>query len=124
MVTAPAFCASAREAYGAAAAAPCLSTTKRFEKSTLPRISPMGGMMTSATRDCTMEPKAAPMMMPTAMSTTFPRMANSLNSLSIALLFRLELTRFNHSLRQRSNEARQLLIQSDRLLEQGFLAEI
>jgi hypothetical protein len=31
-----------------------------------------------------MPPNEAPMMMPTAMSTTLPRIANSLNSLNIA----------------------------------------
>jgi hypothetical protein len=43
----------------------------------------MGGMMTSWTNELTMVPKAAPMMIPTAISTTFPRIANSLNSFSI-----------------------------------------
>src|ERR1051325_10954051 len=38
------------------------------------------GMRTSSTRDLTMAPKAVPMMMPTARSTTDPFMANSLNS--------------------------------------------
>ena len=37
----------------------------------------------SLTNDATMAPKAAPMMRPTAMSTTFPRMTNSLNSFSM-----------------------------------------
>ena len=45
----------------------------------------MGGMITSATSDLTMVPKAAPMMMPMAMSSTLPRMANSLNSFSISV---------------------------------------
>lgn len=40
----------------------------------------MGGMITSFTRDVTIVLNAAPMMIPTAMSTTLPRMANSLNS--------------------------------------------
>src|SRR5271169_5714301 len=39
--------------------------------------------MTSSTNDATIFPKAAPMMMPTARSSTFPRMANSLNSFSM-----------------------------------------
>ena len=39
--------------------------------------------MTSSTSDLTMVPNAPPMMMPTAKSTTFPRMANALNSLNI-----------------------------------------
>src|SRR5690606_303661 len=42
----------------------------------------MGGMMMSSTSDFTMVVKAAPMMMPTAMSSTLPLRANSLNSLS------------------------------------------
>ncbi len=54
-----------------------------FVKSTPPRARPTGGMMTSVTSELTMVPKAAPMMMPTAMSRTLPRMANSLNSLNI-----------------------------------------
>ncbi|MGQ0522595.1 MAG: hypothetical protein ACT4P8_02910 [Betaproteobacteria bacterium] len=54
-----------------------------MEKSTLPSSSPMGGMMTSLTSESTILPNAAPMMMPTAMSTTLPRMANSLNSFSM-----------------------------------------
>src|SRR5512136_206888 len=44
---------------------------------------PIGGIRTSATSEVTMDPKAAPMMMPTAMSRTDPRMANSLNSLNM-----------------------------------------
>ncbi len=43
----------------------------------------MGGMMTSFTREVTMVPKAAPMIRPTAMSTTLPRMANSRNSFNM-----------------------------------------
>src|SRR2546429_192347 len=55
----------------------------RLEKSTLPTSSPIGGMMTSLTSELMILPKAAPMMIPTAISSTFPRMANSLNSLNI-----------------------------------------
>jgi hypothetical protein len=40
----------------------------------------MTGMITSPTRDATILPKAPPMITPTAMSTTFPRSANALNS--------------------------------------------
>src|SRR5512141_2523550 len=57
---------------------------KRFEKSTFPKTSPIGGIRTSETSVPMIVPKAAPMMMPTAMSTTFPRMANSLNSFSMS----------------------------------------
>src|SRR6266446_479499 len=56
----------------------------RFEKSTWPRARPMGGITMSSTSDDTIFPKAAPIMIPTAMSSTLPRIANSLNSLSIA----------------------------------------
>src|SRR5512135_1143411 len=57
---------------------------KRFEKSTFPRRSPIGGIRTSDTSAAMIVPNAAPMMMPTAMSTTFPRIANSLNSFSMS----------------------------------------
>src|SRR5262245_16671409 len=40
-------------------------------------------MSTSLTREVTIFPNAAPMMTPTARSTTFPFIANSLNSLNI-----------------------------------------
>src|SRR5215475_248543 len=46
-------------------------------------MAPMIGMMTSPTSEVTMAPNAAPMMTPTARSTTLPFMANSRNSLSI-----------------------------------------
>src|SRR5437879_6370953 len=42
----------------------------------------MIGMMTSPTSEVTIAPKAAPMMTPTARSTTFPFIANSRNSFS------------------------------------------
>jgi hypothetical protein len=45
----------------------------------------MGGISTSSTRLLTMVPKAPPMMMPTAMSTTLPRMAKVLNSFNIGI---------------------------------------
>src|SRR3990170_6968296 len=62
---------------------------KRFEKSTLPSNSPIGGISTSETSDPMIAPKAAPTMMPTAMSTMLPFMANSLKSFSMSvLLFR------------------------------------
>src|SRR6185437_14332443 len=44
---------------------------------------PITGMMMSPTRDCTIAPKATPMITPIARSTTLPRMANSRNSLSM-----------------------------------------
>src|SRR5580698_8000530 len=43
----------------------------------------MSGMMMSLTKELTIAPQAAPMMTPTARSTTLPRMANFLNSSSI-----------------------------------------
>src|SRR3954470_414024 len=43
----------------------------------------MIGMMISPTSEVTMPPKAAPMMTPTARSTTLPFMANSRNSFSM-----------------------------------------
>jgi hypothetical protein len=46
-------------------------------------MAPMIGMITSPTSELTMAPKAAPMMTPTARSTTLPFIANSLNSFSI-----------------------------------------
>jgi hypothetical protein len=48
----------------------------------------MGGMITSLTNELTIVANAAPMMMPTAMSRTLPRMANSLNSFSMMALLR------------------------------------
>src|SRR5437773_1745020 len=59
---------------------------KKSLKSTPPRSLPIGGIRTSLTSEVTMVPKAAPMITPTARSTTFPRMMNVLNSLSIAPL--------------------------------------
>src|SRR5438477_12968313 len=46
----------------------------------------MIGMMMSFTRDATIAPKATPMTTPIARSTTFPRIANFLNSSNIAVL--------------------------------------
>src|SRR5512132_4447594 len=59
---------------------------KRLEKSAFPRSRPMGGMRRSPTKDDTILPKAAPMMTPIANSATLPRVTNSLNSLSMALV--------------------------------------
>src|SRR5580658_9361489 len=55
-------------------------------KSTPPVIRPIGGMMIWSTRLLTMAPKAAPMITPTARSTTLPRAMNSRNSLNIGRL--------------------------------------
>src|ERR1700754_3783029 len=46
-------------------------------------MAPTIGMMMSPTSEVTMPPKAAPMITPTARSTTLPFMANSRNSFSI-----------------------------------------
>jgi hypothetical protein len=48
-----------------------------------PSAKPIGGMMMSSTSEAIILPKAAPITMPTAMSSTLPRIANSLNSFSI-----------------------------------------
>src|SRR5882724_10438477 len=54
-------------------------------KLTLPMALPIVGMMMSLTMDVTILPNAAPIMIPTAMSTTLPRIANSLNSLTMPM---------------------------------------
>src|SRR5690349_14004545 len=56
---------------------------KKFEKSTLPMRTPMGGIRTSLTNEVTIFPNAPPMMIPTARSSTFPRIANVLNSFNM-----------------------------------------
>src|SRR5688572_13668413 len=56
------------------------SVTARLEKSTPPIIQPSAGMTIAFTNADTILPKAAPITMPTAMSTTLPFIANSLNS--------------------------------------------
>src|SRR5437870_4523769 len=68
-----------------------LTLMARLLKSTPPIIAPIGGMMTSLTMEVTILPNAAPMMIPTAMSTTLPFMANSLNSLTIPMTLLLSL---------------------------------
>src|SRR5262245_20718339 len=69
----------------AASTEPGLSRTAKLEKSTPPRRRPMGGMITSATMDVTILPKATPMISPTARSSTLPFTANSRNSLRIGM---------------------------------------
>ena len=51
-----------------------------------PISGPGGGIITSSTNEETIFPNAAPMIMPTAISITLPRTANSLNSLSTVFL--------------------------------------
>ena len=52
-------------------------------KSTFPSTRPMGGMITSATSELVIFPNAAPMITPTARSTTLPRAMNVLKALSM-----------------------------------------
>lgn len=54
----------------------------RSLKFTPPVAHPMGGIRMSDTSELTIALNAAPMISPTAMSTTFPRMMNALNSLT------------------------------------------
>src|SRR5271163_1685820 len=77
MVTSLAALAAARVSCGEP-----FSTRKKLAKSTPPRPRPMGGISTSLTRELTMPVKDAPMITPTARSTTLPRTANFLNSVS------------------------------------------
>src|SRR5258708_2235790 len=56
------------------------------ETLTPPSSRPMGGMSTFSNKDATILPNAAPMMTPTARSSTGPFMANSLNS-DVKLIF-------------------------------------
>jgi hypothetical protein len=74
-VTAPAFCASA----SVGADGP-FKMTKMFVKSMPPTIRPMIGVKMSLTKLFTTAVKATPMMMPTAKSTTLPRMTKARNS--------------------------------------------
>ena len=74
-VTAPAFCASA------SVGSDCpFNVTKMLVKSIPPTRRPMIGVKRSLTRLFTTAVKATPMMMPTARSTTLPRMMNARNS--------------------------------------------
>src|SRR5262247_2806684 len=50
-----------------------------------PVIAPITGITTSPTREFTIPEKAAPMITPTAKSTTLPRSANFLNSSSMTV---------------------------------------
>src|SRR5579884_457901 len=90
MVAAPAALASAKEVTDFPE-----RLMKRLEKSTLPIMRPIGGIRISFTNELTIRPKAAPRMIPTPMSRTLPRMANSLNSLSIFIPPLRELRRFD-----------------------------
>ena len=63
-----------------AASSAARTTYFRVLKSMPPKRAPMTGMSRSFTRDWTMAVNALPMMMPTAISITLPRVMNSLNS--------------------------------------------
>ena len=54
----------------------------RLVKLTPPTRRPTRGMTISLTREVTIEPKAPPMITPTARSMTLPRLMNSLNSVA------------------------------------------
>src|SRR3982751_1855864 len=56
--------------------------TNQFEKSRPPKMRPTTGMTRALTSESTILPNAAPMITPTARSTTFPLSANSRNSLA------------------------------------------
>jgi len=58
-----------------------------LEKSKPPSTRPITGMMMSLTSESTIFAKAAPMITPTARSTTFPFDANSLNSVANPIVF-------------------------------------
>src|SRR5580658_7148401 len=101
MVAAPAAFAAAKEGYGFPEI-----LRKRFEKSTFPRMRPKGGIKMSPTSDVMIFPNDAPMMMPTAMSSTLPRIANSLNSLNI-FFASVDLNwNFGHAFRSREETTR------------------
>src|SRR5450759_1868755 len=82
---------------------------KRFEKSTFPIRRPIGGIRMSLVNDATILPNAAPMMTPTARSSTLPLLMNSLNSLSMEISlsrFHVELDLSPTALRQHPSSAR------------------
>ncbi len=72
---------------GSPVAALVPSVIARLEKSTPPIIQPSAGITIASTNAETILPKAAPITMPTAMSTTLPFIANSLNSESRLMVF-------------------------------------
>ncbi len=63
-----------------------LSVIEKPLKSRPPIIIPSGGISTSATNELMIFPNAAPMIIPIAMSTTLPRIANVLNSFIIDIV--------------------------------------
>src|SRR6266487_2051248 len=87
---APALIASAEVLNAVLPSFAALSTMNLFEKSRPPVSRPIGGMMMSLTKEVIMEPKAAPMMTPTARSIALPLTANSLNSFHIRRGLRIQ----------------------------------
>ena len=76
----------------AASSMPAASSAGRMTyfrelKSMPPKSAPMTGMKMSFTREVTILVKVLPMMTPTAMSITLPRMMNSLNSDTMPFFF-------------------------------------
>src|ERR1700712_1494536 len=61
---------------------------KYLVKSIPPVIQPMSGISTLSVREVTILPNAAPMITPTARSSTFPREMNVLNSVSMVIFGR------------------------------------
>ncbi len=78
MVAAPAVLASAR----LEKSFPLMFMNKLL-KSILPNSKPIGGIMISLTRDVTIFPNAAPIIMPVAISTILPFAIKALNSFII-----------------------------------------
>src|SRR2546425_3113770 len=76
----PAFAASAGVWNAAEPSFAARKMTNLFEKSSPPLRTLIGGMITSFTSEVITEPKAAPIITPTARSTALPFTANSLNS--------------------------------------------
>src|ERR1035438_1556061 len=62
-----------------------------------PSNRPIGGIKMSSTNDDTIFPNAAPIATPTARSITLPRIANSLNSLSISFSLRFSSLILHHA---------------------------
>src|SRR5450830_1360856 len=85
---------------------------KRFEKSTFPIRRPIGGIRMSLVNDATILPNAAPMMTPTARSSTLPLLMNSLNSLNMEISlsrFHVELDLIHEARRDLHNRVRRHL---------------
>lgn len=66
-----------------------LSVKYRLEKSGVPPMAAISGVIISLTSEVTMAPKAAPMTTATAKSTTFPRRINCLKSFSMSVSYQI-----------------------------------